>query len=205
MTDYYCQVHGVFGDGSTWSTGMHVTSNQSESALLTTWSGAITNMWINSAYGIRQYLPIPTVATSVSVATLNATMHEISKSFLAISYPGTAPGDSLPYLNSAVLSLRGTNIQKHGRGRMYLPALEETFVNDDVVVPAATANIKLAIQSVFSAINADGSTVFVTNKKALKSDPTYPLYSKTVVSTPFVSNKPARQSRRTRHKAAQYV
>jgi hypothetical protein len=206
MTDYYCQVHGVFANGSTWSTGMHVTSNQAESALLTTWSAAINNAWTNATYGLNALYPVGTNVTAVSVATLGPTMRETSKSFLATSYPGTATGDTLPYLNAAVISLRSRNIQKKGRGRLFLPAFEETNVNNDVVIPTATARMKSAWSAVLTAIQADGSTVFVFNRKDTSAlhPPIIPAFTKEVITTLFASNKPARQARRTKKIAAVY-
>lgn len=207
MTDYYCQVHGIYADGSTWSTGMHVTSGQTASGLLATWGTAINNAWTNATYGLDAIIPIGTVAKSVSVATLNSVMREVAKVVAGVNYPGTATGDTLPYLNSAVVSLRSNNIQKKGRGRMYMPAFEETNVNDDVVIPTAVARMKSAWSSVLTAINADGSTVFVFNRDPTsdKHPPIIPAYTKEVITSLLISNKPARQARRTKHKAAVYT
>lgn len=207
MTDYYCQVHGTFADGETWSTGLHVTSARIPSDMLTTWAGAITNAWTNATYGLEALLPTATVATSATVATLGPTMRETAKIQQTLALPGTAAGDTLPYLNSAVISLRSNNIQRKGRGRLYMPAFEETFVNNDVVIPSATARLKSAWQSVYSAIIADGSTVFVFNRKDTSAlhPPVIPAFTKEIITSLLVSNKPARQSRRTRRKAAVYV
>lgn len=207
MTDYYCQVHGVYADGSTWSTGMHVTSGQTATGLLATWGTAINNAWTNATYGLDAILPTGTVAKSVSVATLGPTMKEVAKVVATFTYPGLATGDTLPYLNSAVVSLRSNNIQKKGRGRLYMPAFEETNVNNDVVIPTAVARLKSAWSSVLTAINADGSTVFVFNRKDTsdKHPPVIPAYTKEVITNILISNKPARQARRVKRKAAVYT
>lgn len=203
MADYYCQVQGTFSTDLAWSFGAHVTSNQAEATLATTWNNAWVNAWTNATYGLQTLYPTSTEFTGTSVATLNATMHEVSKTRLADAAPGTAAGDTLPYINAVVISMRSTSIQKHGRGRMYLPALEETHVNGDIVIPAATAQIKTAVEAVFSAVTADGSTFFVTNKKPLKDGT--PAYGKTVITSWLVSNKPARQSRRVKKVPALYI
>lgn len=207
MTDYRCQIHGIYANGSQWSTRMHVTSNQSESALLTTWSSAVNNAWLNGTYGLQTLFPVGTVVTAVSVATLGPTMRETSKSFLATSYPGIAPGDTLPFLNSAVVSLRSNNIQKKGRGRLFMPAFEETFVNDDVVIPAAVTRLKSAWEAVAASIHSDGSTIFVYNAKDTsdKHPPVIPAFTKEVITSILISNKPARQARRVRKVAAVYT
>lgn len=208
MTDYYCQVHGVFDTGETWSTGLHVTSARVPADMLATWTSAINNAWTNASFGLQTLYPVGTKTTKVSVATLNATMREIAKiEDTSVQHAGTATGDTLPFLNSSLISLRSANIQRKGRGRLYLPAMEETFVNDDVVIQSAVDKMKAAWQAVFAAIQADGSTVFVFNRQPTsdKHPPVIPAYTKEVITTVLASNKPARQSRRTRRKAAVYT
>jgi hypothetical protein len=102
-----------------------------------------------------------------------------------------------------VISWRGLAIQRYGRGRWYMPALAEDQVNGDVVITTAANRIKTAVQSVYTAMTTDGSTFFVTNKKALKDGT--PPFRKTIVTTPLVATKPARQSRRTRKVPTTYV
>lgn len=203
MTDYYCQVHGQYSPALSWSFGAHVTSSLAEGALATVWNQAWTAAWTDTTNGLQQFLPVATEMTGTSTATLNATMHEVSKTNATAVIPGTAPGDTLPYLNSIVVSERGPNIQRHGRGRMYLPAFEETFVNNDILIPAAQTKVSAAVNSVLSALGSNNSSVFVTNKKPLKDGT--PAYQKSPINQWKVSNKPARQSRRVKKVTAIYV
>lgn len=206
MTDYLVQMHGAYADGMVWSSGLHVTSNQSPDALNTTWSNAVQDFWTSATHGVEIFYPVGTTLDTTTVATLNATMHQIAKKRVPHTLAGTAAGDSLPYQEAILVSLRGDSIQKTGRGRIFLPALEETFVNNNIVTPTTTARIKAAMSAVFAAINADGSTVFVTPTNVKKPPKNgVPLYTKTVVTTPLVSNKPARQSRRVSKVAPVYV
>jgi hypothetical protein len=175
---------------------MHITSNQSEAALLTTWNNAWSSAWTDAGHGLDALYPAGTVLEGTSVATLNGTMHEVTKTPGTLNLPGTAVGDTLPYLNATLLSLRSASVQRHARGRIFLPAMEESFVNNDVLIPASVTRVSLAAQAVKAAITADGSTIFVTNKKPLKDGT--PAFGKTIITTILVSNKPARQSRRTR-------
>jgi hypothetical protein len=206
VTDYMVKMIGQYAGGIPWTTGVHVTSAQSESALATTWRNAVLNFWLDPAHGVQTLYPTGTVLTETSVATLNATMHEVTKTTTPTAAAGTSTADTLPFQEAVCISLRGNSVQKTGRGRMFLPALAEDQVNNDVVIGAATARISTAIKAVFAAINADGSTFFVTPvnvKKPPKNG--VPLYTKTVVTSPLVSNKPARQSRRVRKVAASYT
>jgi hypothetical protein len=203
VTDYYAQMHGQFAGGIPWSTGLHITSNQSESALATTWSNAIQNLWTDGANGIETLYPLTTSLTQVTVATLNATMHEVTKTRIPKSIPGTSTADTLPYQEAVVISWRGNSVQRRGRGRMYLPALAEDQVNNDAVITAAGNRLKAAFTALASAIQADGSTIFVFPKKPTKDGT--PAFTKTVVTTPLVALKPARMSRRVRKVAPEYL
>lgn len=205
MADYNCQMQGTFFDESQWSTGLHITSNQTPAALATTWSNAVSNMWSNATYGLHQFYPVDTILRTTTVATLDGTMHETSKILTDTPVAGTASGDTLPLQNATLISLRTNFIGRTQRGRMFLPAMEETFVNNDVLTPAAAALVKQAVQSLFAAINADGSTVFIYVHPNKLKPPTIPVYTKSTISLPLVSNKPARQSRRTRRKKPVYT
>ena len=203
MTDYYIQLFGEFSGTVGWSIGQHYTSNANETTVASSWQSAWTDAWTNSAYGLQTLYPTTTVTTDVTVATLNGSMHEISKTRLALSHPGTSAADTLPYQESVVVSWRGLNIQRRGRGRWYLPALAEDEVNGDIVIDNAAGRIKNAISALHSTMTADGSTFFVTNKKPLKDGT--PAFQKVVVTTPLVAKKPARMSRRTRKIPTSYV
>lgn len=202
MTDYKCQVQGSYAGQHPWSFGMHITSAQNESTLAATWANMWNNVWTNGTYGLEVLYPTTTSITGFSVATLNATMKEITKTTTSAALPGTATGDTLPYLNSILISMRSNGIQKHQRGRIYLPAPEETFVNVDVVIPTAVTRLVSAMSNVLLTIGADGSNIFVTNRLALKD--LTPPFQKTPITRLLVSNKPARQSRRANKIPAVY-
>lgn len=203
MTDYYCQAIGNFLNGRSWSWGIHVNSGQSEAALATTFSNAVVAAWSTNGNPIKSYLAAGTQLDYVTVATLNGTFHETSKTPVVTVVNGTAGGDTLPIQESVVVSERSNSIQKFGRGRFYLPALEETFVNNNVVDATALGHISTNINTIKTAIQADGSTIFVVSKKPHKDGTGQ--YVKSVITIWKVSNKPARQSKRNRKTAAVYV
>lgn len=203
VTDYYCQASGVFANGRPWSFGVHVTSAQSETALATTWNNAWTSAWGTSANALKQFYPVGTELASTTVSTLNGTFHEVSKTTTANVIVGTATGDTLPIQEAIVVSERSNSVQKFGRGRFYLPAMEETFVNDNVLDATAQGKISVAVNSVRVAIQADGSNVFVVSKKPHKDGTGQ--YTKTPITLWKVSNKPARQSKRNNKTAPVYV
>jgi hypothetical protein len=198
VTDYYAQVYGQFSTDIAWSFGMHITSAQAESALLTTWSNAWNAAWTDGTHGLQTLYPTTTEITSYSVATLNAIYEQTTKSRLAATHAGTSTDDSLPYLNSTLVSLRSTSVNRHGRGRFFLPAMVETVVNNDVLIDTAVTRTSAAVNAVKTAIQADGSTVFVVDKGQPHAIPPVPVGPKYVITSWLVSNKPSRQSRRVR-------
>lgn len=203
MTDYHCSVHGHFTPELTWSFGYHLFSTAPLDTVLSTARAAWDTAWTDSVFGLEQLYPTSTVMDSVRVAQLDGTFHETQNASLPTGVPGTAAGDTLPYLNSVVIPQRSTFSKRWNRGRFYLPALEETKVNNNIVIPSATTTIKSALTAVFSSITADGSQVFVVSKKPHKDGTG--LYAKTTIIKWEVSNKPARQSRRVKKQVAVYI
>lgn len=203
MTDYYAQVHGTYQDGTTWSFGNHITSSQPIGTLLTTWSNAWTAAWTDGTHGLQTIYPTTTVMQSFTVARLNGSMREVEKVNAASGLAGGSSDSSLPYMLAFLVSLRSNLIQKTNRGRIYLPAPVEGIVVNDVYTSAAATRVRDAIAAAYSAIRADGSTIFVTNMKKLKDDT--PAFQKTVITTQKASRKPARQSRRVTKVATIYV
>ncbi len=206
MADYYAKVSGVFENGRPWDFGFHISSAQSPDSINTTFSNAIIDMWTSGAHGLQTLYPTTTELGLTTVYTLDAKMRAVEKRFASHALPGTSSIDSLPNLNSTLVSLRGNSTRKTGRGRVFLPAMAEDQVNNNRLIDAAATRTKAAMVALFAAINADGSTFFVTptDVKHPPKDGT-PLYSKTVVTTPLVSKKPARQARRDNKSSPNYV
>lgn len=198
MTDYFAQVYGQYTADIAWSFGLHITSAQAEATLLTTWENAWNAAWNDGTHGLKVLYPTTTEITSYSVATLDGSYNQVTKSRVASTQAGTATGDSLPYLNATLVSLRSASVVRSGRGRFYLPAMEETFVNADVLISTAVTRTSAAVLAVKAAIEADGSTVFVVRKPKPKEVPPVPAGPKYIITSWLVSNKPARQSRRVR-------
>lgn len=203
MTDYMARLHGVYASGDAWSTGLRISSNQVPDALLTTFSAAWIAAWTDGTHGLSALYHTSTTTTGFTVAALNGSMKEVSKLFLADAHAGTSSDTALPERDAVVVSLRSTYIQKFGRGRMFLPAPVEGIVVTGEYTSAAMTRVKAAITALFAAIQADGSTVFVTNLHALKDGT--PPYRKTVITSLMVARKPGSQERRTDRQAPNYV
>lgn len=203
MPNYRVSVQGTFTPELTWSFATRVQSASSMASVAATWNNAWSAAWTDATNGLEQFYPTTTNMTATRVATLDGTMHETQNQVTPNLRPGTATGDTLPYLNSIVVSQRSTFSKRYNRGRFYLPAMEETFVNGNILIPAAQTKIKAAVLSVFNAITAGGNTVFVTSLKPHKDGTGQ--YQITVIDLWEVSNKPARQARRVKKQVASYV
>ena len=202
MADYIAYVRGVLANGRGWSTERHITSTQSASALLTTWQTAWTSAWNLATTGLATVYDSTTSITQFEIGTLNGTMHKVAKSTANVSLAGTATGTSLPAANSIVVDWTSTVTQKYGRGRMALPPPADDQVADDVLLATPGANVKAAIQSVQTAVQADGSTFFVFPRFATQSGQA--AFAKTVTGTFAVRKQVGTQKRRGRKETKTY-
>lgn len=202
MTDYIAYVRGVLADGRSWSTERHITSTQSASALLTTWDNAWTTAWNLATTGLATVYESSTSITQFEIGTLNASMRKVAKTTATVSLAGTATGTGLPGSNSIVVDWTSTVTQKYGRGRMALPAPADTQVADDALLATPGANVKAAIASVQTAVNADGSTFFVFPRFTTQSG--QPAFTKTVLTSFAVRKQLGTQRRRTRKTTKTY-
>lgn len=203
MTDYIATVRGVLPNGRSWSTSRHITSGQTESALLTTWQNAWTTAWNLATTGLDTVFTSGTTITQFEVGTLNATMRKVSKSVATVSLAGTATGTGLPNNDAIVIDWTSTNVQRYGRGRMMLPAPAESQTTNDSLNATPATNVKAAINSVKSAVTADGSTFFVFPRFATQGG--QPAYAKTVLTTISVRNQLGSQRKRTKKEAKTYT
>jgi hypothetical protein len=202
MSDYIAYVRGVLADGRAWSTERHITSTQSPTALLTTWQNAWTSAWNLATTGLATVYESTTSITQFEVGTLNASMHKVAKSTATVSLAGTATGSGLPGSNSIVVDWTSTITQKYGRGRMALPAPADSQAGDDVLLATPGANVKAAITSVQTAVQADGSTFFVYPRFTTQSG--QPAFTKTVLTSFSVRKQLGTQRRRTRKTTKTY-
>ena len=205
MPDYKISVHGTYSPELSWSFGARLTSSSLigdvQALVANTWELA----WNDPTNGLNQFYPVGTRMEYTRVAQLDAKMKEIQNKTTPASHPGTATGDTLPFLNSTLVSQRTDFSAKWDRGRFYLPAMEETFVNNNVLIDAAGTKIQLNMDAAFNALTAGGNTIFVTSLKRHKGDvDDSNLYKHEIVTKWKVAKKPARQSRRVKKQINTY-
>lgn len=197
MADYKVKFSGSLPGGIVWTSSLGVTSAQVPTTLLTTMEAALTDMWTNGTYGLgNQYAPAVTL-TDVEVISVDGTFRETSKVIGSLSLAGTS-GDA-PLANDSTMTVRklSPGLARWQRGFLSLPApVEGTLVNGLYTVPTRD-RFGHALEAVRTAINADGSTVYV-HTPAARAGTTYPPYTKTVITKMSASTKPGSRRQRTR-------
>ena len=184
MADYVAFVRGTLPNGRPWSTARKITSVQSPSALLTTWQNAWTSAWNLAVTGLKTAYDANTKITEFEVGTLDANMRKVAKTTATVSLAGTDAGDPISGNNDVVILWESTVTQKYGRGFSKLPPPTENMVNGLVIAATPGANIKAAIQTVVTAVQADGSTFFVAPMFTTESG--HAAFTKTVLTSFFV-------------------
>lgn len=202
MADYIAYVHGVLPNGRSWSTERRITSNQSPSALLTTWANAWTTAWNLATTGLGVMYDANTKITEFEIGTLNATMRKVAKALDPVNLVGTSAGDPYSANNTVVVSWTSTVTQPYGAGNQKLPPPTEAFVDGDVLTATAGANFKAAMASIQAAINADGSTFFVAPKTTTESG--QPAFAKTVLTAFRVREQLGTERKRTKKEPKTY-
>lgn len=180
MTDYVAFVRGTLPNGRPWSTERKITSTQAASALLTTWQNAWTSAWNLATTGLATCYDANTKITQFEVGTLDANMRKVAKATANVNLVGSDAGDPISGNNDVVILWTSAVTQKYGRGFMKLPPPTENMVNGLTILATPGANIKTAIGSVRTAVQADGSTFFVAPRFTTESG--QPAFTKTVLT-----------------------
>jgi uncharacterized membrane protein len=204
MTDYVATVRGVLPNGRGWSTSRHITSNQSEAALLTTWQNAWTTAWNLATTGLATVYTANTTITYFEVGTLNGSMRKTSKSPATVSLVGTATGDAGADNTAIVVDWLSSGTLRNQRGRQKLPAPAESQVAGGVLLSTPATNVKAAMDSIVTAVRADGSSYFVFPRYATEAG--VPAFTKTqLIGNALIRNQLGTQNKRERKVAKTYT
>lgn len=197
MTDYIAIARGALPNGRSWSTSRHITSNQTESSLLSTWANAWTSAWNLATTGLATCYTAGTTITEFEVGTLNGTMRKISHSFQTAALAGSDANSAGSQNDSVVIYWGSAGTLRNERGRQKLPAPAVDMAVDGVLTNTASDNIKAAMDSIATAVRADGSTYFVFPRYTTETG--VPAYTKTVlIGNALVRNQLGTESKRTR-------
>lgn len=204
MSDYVAIVRGVLPNGRGWSTSRHITSAQSEAALLTTWDNAWTSAWNLATTGLATVYTAATTITEFEVGTLNGSMRKISKSVSTAALVGSNASDAGAQNTAIVVDWASAGTLRNQRGRQKLPAPAEDQVVGGVLSATPAGNIKAAMDSIATAVRADGSTYFVFPRYTTETG--IAPYTKTVlIGNALIRNQLGSQNKRERKVTKTYT
>lgn len=177
--------------------GFHLTGGVTEAALSATFNAAANNLFTAAVNGIENLVTADVTTTKTRVATLNASMKQLSFTDAALVTTGTAAGNSLPW-NAAELVRLGSSVLdiKAARGHVYLPPMAQSELVAHVLTAGAIASLKAVFDVFFPAIHTSGVQSYVFNRKALKDGT--PPFTKRIMDFYELSNKPSTQRGRVR-------
>jgi len=201
MPDYKAEVHGHYSAAVTWSFGCHITSAQDLATILSTWKTAWEATWSDGAHGLNLLYPATTGVDQYRIYLLDSNYRSTQVQTATSAKVGTGTADSLPWEVSIVVSQRSISSTPAGRGRIKLPAIIETSVNSNVLDHGDGARISTAVNAVKSAIQADGSSIFLAkpgHPVSARVPVAIPPGPKYVVTSWTVSDKPGSQRNRVR-------
>lgn len=203
MTIYRCVASGVFASGRTWSFSQKFNSSVAISTIQGDWHTQIGSFWTNGSHGVETLFPTTTSLTLTSTAALSALGREGLKQTATETLPGTSANDGLPEQDCILVSLRGASVGKMNRGRIHLPAPDETVVDAGEMQVTATTRVSTAIGALYAGMRIAGHDPVVWNVHTSVHDP--------VAFTPksIVTEEVDRQIRtlrmRSRGKRAVYI
>lgn len=204
MADYLMRVHGRQPGGFGYSWGIFITSNQPPATLETTMAAALTDFWTNGTYGLGAQYAAGTTLDNFDIYELDGTFKATTRRNMALTLVGTSGDNPLPDSSTLTIKKVSTSVKRNGRGFIKLPAPVEGVLVNGFYTSAARLRFEQAAESLLTALNADGSTIFVhVGKDDTKGG--VPKYTKTVISAMKASNKPGSNRARTRKQVGVYV
>ncbi len=122
MPNYYHKASGQLNGAWNWNFGLHSISSLAEAAAETAWHNAVLAAWNSATF--KAFIPATNVLQSTTTYTQSATWHATTATTTSAAVPGTGAA-ALPYTSCLIVTLRTTQRNKKGIGRMYFPPLTQ--------------------------------------------------------------------------------
>lgn len=175
MTLFQCAASGVAPSGRPWSFRMHMSSAASVSQVELDWATQINSAWTNGSHGVDTLFPTATVldlvkTSQLAIVTVGA-VQKLRATLIAqdvVSLPGTSANASLPDQNVILVSLRTATPGKEGRGRIHLPAPDETLVTAGEMGATPTTRVSTSIEALRAGMASAGHTPVVVTEVLTK-------------------------------------
>jgi hypothetical protein len=164
MTDFRIKVYGLLGGVLPWSWSRLMTGSVSEAALAATLDSATNTLWTTATNGIQSLTTANVTLVGTQVSTLNATLHEVTKTVTARALAGTASGSELPWECAVVVGFTGPQITKTDRGRVRFPTFAASTLSAGLLSAGTVASLKTVLDVYWPALRSGGSTYFSANR-----------------------------------------
>lgn len=168
MTLYLCKLKGTQPSGRAWSTGLHFSSSASVATVEADWLAQSISLWTNGTHGLETLFPTTTLLETTETSQLSIVTVGAVQKLRAVAVrsdnpalPGTSANASLPDQNTILVSLRTDLPGKENRGRMHLPAPDETLVTAGELGTTPTTRVSTAIAALLSGMGGAGHQAVV--------------------------------------------
>lgn len=173
MTLYRCRVKGVLPSGRAWSFRMHFTSGAPIATVEADWLSHINGAWTGGANPLQAIFPVATVLDETTteslvailfpgpppVTKLRATANRLDTTTLPGTAVNPAEADQVSVLVSAFTNIPG----REGRGRIHLPAPDQTLVTASALSSVTAGHVSTAINGVLTNMAVSGHTGVLVN------------------------------------------
>jgi hypothetical protein len=158
---------------------MHFTSNAAVGVVAADWNSHMGGAWTSGASALDLIFPVGTTLDETLVASLQVVsfagpppvdkLREVLSSSPTISDPGTSANPALPDQNAILVSLRAAGNSREDRGRIHLPAPDQTLVTLNEISSTVAGHVSTAIDGVRTNMAANGHTMVLATYKLTKT------------------------------------
>jgi len=179
MTLFRCSMSGLQPSGRPWSLSWGVVSASTVSTVEGAWATQVTSAWTDGTHGLQTLFPAGTTIDltrtyQLHVVTIGA-VDKLRVNGVAedtTSHVGTSSNASLPEQNAVLVTLRSATPGREGRGRIHLPAPDETLVTAGVLGATPTTRVSTAMEALRAAMAGAGHVPsLITDVKPLTGTP----------------------------------
>lgn len=163
MALYRCSAIGVSPSGRQWSFRINFSSGATTATVANDWLTQITSSWTDATHGLNLLFPVATVLQTTRTARLTPVVvgpvtrlreQEVIEDNPAL--PGTATNPSLTDQDTILVSLRTGLPGREKRGRLHLPAPDQTLVTASELGSTSGARASTAIIALLTGMAGAG-------------------------------------------------
>jgi hypothetical protein len=156
-------MHGEQPSGRPWSLTLGVVSSASVSTVEGDWATQVNAFWTNGSHGLETLFPATTTITRLRTEQLHVItiagvdflrVNGIAEDTVALV--GTSSQPALPEQNTILVPLRTATPGREGRGRVHLPAPDETIVTAGELGSTQATRVSTSMEALRAGMAAAG-------------------------------------------------